>query len=65
MEPSISAQAAKFHFSDSQKDVLRSYFYEQGVNSVGKSNIGIIGNIATEIGCNENQVKVQYVACLT
>ena len=62
MEPSISAQAAKFHFSDSQKDVLRSYFYEQGVNSVGKSNIGII---ATEIGCNENQVKVQYVACLT
>ncbi len=48
----------KFHFSDSEREILRDYFYHQSVTSVTKKNVLVISRIAAEVGCTEKQVKV-------
>ncbi len=58
--PPHEAMAAlgKFHFSDSQRDILRSCYYERGIRSVSKDNEAILQAIAEEIKATPEQVKV-------
>ncbi len=52
------AEIKSFHFSVSERETLRDYFYRQGVTSVSKKNVLVISRIAAEVGCTEKQVKV-------
>ena len=55
---SLSASERKFHFSESQRDVLKLYYYDRGVQSVSKKNAVVIERIAAEIQATNDQVKV-------
>ena len=54
----MSASERKFHFSESQRDVLKLYYYDRGVQSVSKKNAAVIERIAAEIQATNDQVKV-------
>ncbi len=51
--------AENMHFSVEQQKVLKEYFYEKGIQSVGKKNNEALESIAKEIECPINKVKVR------
>ena len=53
-----TSKSSCFNFTDNQKSVLRTYYYDHGVVSVGKKNALIISRMAGELDCSQQQVKV-------
>ena len=51
----------RFHFSESQRDILKNYFYNKNLTSVSKKNMAVICQVAAEINLSAEQVKVKLV----
>ena len=61
ISPSGSAgcKQGRFHFNETQKSALKTWFYDKGIRSVAKQYTSLIGQIASDIGVQQSQVKVR------